>query len=256
MTNILSTLRGSGIFCGKLVRNTSKLLSRILNFYNSNAVDVDGDSDPVDEGFGVDDVADDPPPTTDSFRWPSNNSGFVPPEPPSRSDSCCSCFSCALPSRATDRQRRPSRLVEGVSAEKFYKFGELLGEGTFSRVYLAEPLLVPGGLVAVKVIDKSSLIRKKTPDAPAPGVDSGIPEDPESVEYEDLRWLIDREIQVMSALEHPHIIHLEEVYEDDDRVYFILELAKVIMTQFFFQLRQLSCYYRIYSNHYLWLYFH
>ena len=60
MTNILSTLRGSGIFCVKLVRNTSKLLSRILNFYNSNAVDVDVDSDPVDEGFGVDDVADDP----------------------------------------------------------------------------------------------------------------------------------------------------------------------------------------------------
>ena len=225
MTNILSTLRGSGIFCVKVVRNTSKLLSRILNFYGGNNKDVD--SDPVDEGFSVDDVTDDPPPATgDGFRWPSTNSGFVPAEPPSRSDSQCSCFSCALPPRTSDRQRRPSRLVEGVSAEKFYKLGELLGEGTFSRVYLAESLLVPGGLVAVKVIEKSSLIRKKTPDGAA--VDSGIPEDPESMEYEDLRWLIDREIQVMSALDHPHVIHLEEVYEDDDRVYFILELAKVI----------------------------
>jgi serine/threonine protein kinase len=51
--------------------------------------------------------------------------------------------------------------------------------------------------------------------------------EPFSGEYEDLRWLIDREIQIMSALDHPHIIHLEEVYEDEERVYFILELAKV-----------------------------
>jgi serine/threonine protein kinase len=51
--------------------------------------------------------------------------------------------------------------------------------------------------------------------------------DRNTMEYEDLRWLIDREIQIMSTLDHPHIIHLEEVYEDDDRVYFILELAKV-----------------------------
>ena len=36
-------------------------------------------------------------------------------------------------------------------------------------------------------------------------------------------------VQVMSALDHPHIIHLEEVYEDDDRVCFILELAKVML---------------------------
>jgi serine/threonine protein kinase len=31
----------------------------------------------------------------------------------------------------------------------------------------------------------------------------------------------------MSSLDHPHITRLEEVYEDDDKVYFILELAKV-----------------------------
>ena len=37
-------------------------------------------------------------------------------------------------------------------------------------------------------------------------------------------------VQVMSALDNPHIIHLEEVYEDDDRVSFILELAKVTLT--------------------------
>ncbi len=31
----------------------------------------------------------------------------------------------------------------------------------------------------------------------------------------------------MSVLDHPHIIHLAEVYEDEERVCFILELAKV-----------------------------
>jgi hypothetical protein len=39
-------------------------------------------------------------------------------------------------------------------------------------VYLAEPKLVPGGLVAIKVIEKPSLIRKKTPDED----DAGNPE--------------------------------------------------------------------------------
>ena len=38
MTNILSTLRGSGFFCVKLVRNTSKLLSSFFNFYNTDQV--------------------------------------------------------------------------------------------------------------------------------------------------------------------------------------------------------------------------
>ena len=35
-------------------------------------------------------------------------------------------------------------------------------------------------------------------------------------EEEDLTWLVDREIKVMSELDHPHIVHLDEVYEDKD----------------------------------------
>ena len=193
MTNILSTLRGSGTFCVKLVRNTSKLLSRILYFYADEGT-------PTDQG--VDDSQYYNPPEPENFRWPSSTTNYV-PDAPSRSDSQCSCMSCALPPRLTERQRRPSRLIEGVSAEKFYKIGDLLGEGTFSKVYLAETKQVPGGLVAVKVIEKCSLIRKKSPanvdddQLVNPGVEE-IPVEPEEVEveYEDLRWLIDREIQV------------------------------------------------------------
>lgn len=217
MTNILSTLRGSGTFCVKLVKNTSKLLSRILHFYSDASV---GDpAIPDDDVTSIGGIDNDPG-FPERIRLPQG-SGFV-PEAPSRSDSQCSCLSCAVPSQYGDRPRRPSRLNEGIQVETFYTFGELLGEGTFSKVYLAEPLTEPGGLVAVKVIDKSSLIRKKNPE----GSNGDLLQEGHIQEYEDLRWLIDREILIMSALDHPHIIHLEEVYEDEDKVCFILELAK------------------------------
>ena len=38
--------------------------------------------------------------------------------------------------------------------------------------------------------------------------------------------LVDKEIRIMSFLDHPHVIHLEEVYEDDTRVCFVMELAQ------------------------------
>ena len=45
-------------------------------------------------------------------------------------------------------------------------------------------------------------------------------------EEENLTLLVDREIQVMSELDHPHIVHLEEVYEDKEVACFVMELAK------------------------------
>ena len=38
--------------------------------------------------------------------------------------------------------------------------------------------------------------------------------------------LVDKEIRIMSDLDHPHVTHLEEVYEDSDRVCFVMELAQ------------------------------
>ena len=43
---------------------------------------------------------------------------------------------------------------------------------------------------------------------------------------EDLTLIVDREILVMSELDHPHIVHLDEVYEDKETVCFVMELAK------------------------------
>ena len=41
-----------------------------------------------------------------------------------------------------------------------------------------------------------------------------------------LSYLIDREIELMSSLDHPHIVHLNEVYREEDTVCFVMELAK------------------------------
>ena len=42
----------------------------------------------------------------------------------------------------------------------------------------------------------------------------------------EIMRLVDKEIRIMSELDHPHVIHLEEVYEDENRVCFVMELAQ------------------------------
>ena len=41
-----------------------------------------------------------------------------------------------------------------------------------------------------------------------------------------MSWLIDKEIAIMSVLDHAHIVHLNEVFAEDDTVCFVIELAK------------------------------
>ena len=53
----------------------------------------------------------------------------------------------------------------------------------------------PGGLAAVKVIDKAELCKE-----------------------EDKMFLVDKEIEIMSQLDHPHIVRLYEVYENEAEV--------------------------------------
>jgi len=63
MTNILSTLRGSGIFCVKLVRNTSKLISRFLNLYSNENENEESFQNEIEDSSL--------PPEDASFQWPS-----------------------------------------------------------------------------------------------------------------------------------------------------------------------------------------
>ena len=75
-------------------------------------------------------------------------------------------------------------------------------------MFLAESLVEPGGLAAVKVIDKAELCKE-----------------------EDKMFLVDKEIEIMSQLDHPHIVRLYEVYENEAEVYKVNKVGGFIADQ-------------------------
>ena len=83
----------------------------------------------------------------------------------------------------------------GVDINEAYELKQLLGDGAFSKVYLAESRHEAGGYAAVKIIDKQELCKD-----------------------EDKMFLVDKEIEIMSQLDHHHIVRLYEVYESKTEV--------------------------------------
>lgn len=83
--------------------------------------------------------------------------------------------------------------------EEFYKFGKEIGKGGFSVVYKATEKAT-GKKFAIKRIQK----------------------DEEGVDIE----LLKREIYIMKKVDHPNILKLFEVYEDDDYFFLVLELVE------------------------------
>ena len=59
------------------------------------------------------------------------------------------------------RQRRPSQLIFDFQVRDFYDVLDVLGEGSFSTVYLAESIIERGGYAAIKVIQKGDLMKTK-----------------------------------------------------------------------------------------------
>ncbi|KAH7822669.1 putative CAMK/CAMK1 protein kinase [Monocercomonoides exilis] len=98
---------------------------------------------------------------------------------------------------------RLPKLVEGVPSNLTENFEilELLGEGHFAKVRKARHK-ASGKYVAIKFIDKRQIIS-------------------------DPHQLISlfSEINIMKSLKHPHIIRLLDVYETDDKLCLITELA-------------------------------
>jgi calcium/calmodulin-dependent protein kinase I len=84
--------------------------------------------------------------------------------------------------------------------EDHYELGEEIGKGGFSVVYKAVRKSDQGEF-AVKCIKKKM------------------------VEGDDIK-LLRREIQIMKKLNHPNILKLYEVYEDDEQFYLVMELVK------------------------------
>jgi len=84
--------------------------------------------------------------------------------------------------------------------EDYYVLGEEIGKGGFSIVYQAERKKDQKEF-AVKCIKK------------------------DMVEGEDIK-LLRREVQIMKKLDHPNILKLYEVYEDDKQFFLVMELVK------------------------------
>ena len=82
--------------------------------------------------------------------------------------------------------------------EDKYAMKSVLGKGAFSQVLLAESKVAPGNLYAIKVVDKNALEGDK---------DS-----------------LENEIRILSQLHHPNIVKLFEVYEENSKVYLVMEL--------------------------------
>ncbi|ETV92164.1 CAMK/CAMK1 protein kinase, variant 1 [Aphanomyces invadans] len=85
-----------------------------------------------------------------------------------------------------------------VSIDQFYSLGRELGKGRFSHVREATHL-VTNEVFAVKIIDKTQL---------------GATE----------KELLRTEIAILKLVKHPHIIHLQDVYENKHHIYIVTEL--------------------------------
>ena len=89
----------------------------------------------------------------------------------------------------------------GVNELKMlYNIKNVLGSGSFGKVFLAENKADNSHKVAIKVISKSKL----TPD-----------------EVESLHF----EVAILQQVDHPNIVKYYETYEDDKFVYLVMELC-------------------------------
>jgi len=98
-----------------------------------------------------------------------------------------------------DSDKEKVNPISPGDVETFYKFGKEIGKGGFSVVYKATERAT-GKKYAIKRIQK----------------------DEEGVDIE----LLKREIYIMKKVDHPNILKLFEVYEDEDYFFLVLELVE------------------------------
>ena len=88
------------------------------------------------------------------------------------------------------------------SISAYYNFGKLIGKGNFAKVHIARKK-VDEQMYAVKTIEKSKLLLK-----------------PKNLEA------LQKEIQILRIIDHPNVIKLYEVYENDLYIHLILEYLR------------------------------
>jgi calcium/calmodulin-dependent protein kinase I len=94
------------------------------------------------------------------------------------------------------------RKIEGAEAGDIrdkYNIGEVIGRGGFSTVHEATRSS-DGSKFAVKIVEKTMI-------------------------QEDIK-LLKREIEIMKQVDHVNILKLIEIYEDDEKVYIVMELVE------------------------------
>ncbi|XP_038986461.1 CBL-interacting serine/threonine-protein kinase 6-like [Phoenix dactylifera] len=95
-----------------------------------------------------------------------------------------------------EEERRKKRILHGR-----YELGRVIGQGTFSKVYLARNLLT-GKSVAMKVVGKEKVIRM------------------------GMMKQVKREISAMKMETHPNIVELHEVMATRSKIFFAMELVR------------------------------
>lgn len=103
--------------------------------------------------------------------------------------------------RETDVKIERKNLIASLYGEitDFYTVGELIGDGTFSRVYQATHLST-GSIRAVKTIIKSSLSAHS-------------------------KKKLRKESEVLKRLDHPYIVKIHEIIEDEESFHIVTELC-------------------------------
>ncbi|KAM0874269.1 hypothetical protein ACQ4PT_037566 [Festuca glaucescens] len=97
--------------------------------------------------------------------------------------------------RFTVERSRKMVLVESIGK---YRVGRTIGEGSFAKVKLAVDTET-GGSVAVKVIDRSTVLRN------------------------NLMYQVKREISAMKLLNHPNIVKIHEVIATKTKICLVME---------------------------------
>lgn len=101
---------------------------------------------------------------------------------------------------STESKPRRTRIEDESAIEKVYKLGETLGKGSFGVVKEVTHI-TSGQQYAMKMVNKDK-----------PGSTS--------------IQLLEREIEVLNRVNHPHLIQLIEVYETQKKVFLVLEMCR------------------------------
>lgn len=107
---------------------------------------------------------------------------------------------------------------QGIKSMNNYRMQKVLGEGAFGKVKLAvKEILGFEKTFAIKIYKKAQLRKKK----------SFVKDKDGKMSFKDALQAVSREIAVMKKLDHPNVVRLHEVLDDDekDKLYLVLDFC-------------------------------